>query len=63
MGGRSPPSAPMSSLPSVRLAAACAVLACVAGCDTVGTDATHVEASQDPWVEMLDAVNAVRAAG
>ncbi len=53
----------MPSLSFVRPLAACAVLALLAGCDTVGTDSTHVEASQDPWVEMLDAVNAVRAAG
>lgn len=54
----------MPAFPSAaRAGAACLVLALLAGCDTVGTDATHAEASQDPWVEMLDAVNAVRAAG
>ncbi len=35
----------------------------LAGCDTVGTNAPAVDASSDPWVEMLDAVNAARAAG
>ena len=56
----------MTLLPSAMvqcLAALCAALVLVSGCDTVGTDSTQVEASQDPWVEMLDAVNAVRAAG
>lgn len=56
----------MPLLPSVtasRLAALCTTLVFLSGCDTVGTDSTHVDASQDPWVEMLDAVNAVRAAG
>lgn len=61
MRGGSPPCAPMSSLSFVRPVAALAALALLAGCDTVGTDSTHVDASQDPWVEMLDAVNAVRA--
>ena len=48
---------------SPRFAALLCLAASVAGCDSVGTNATHVDASADPWVEMLDAVNAARAAG
>ena len=33
----------------------------VAGCDSLGTDPPPDAASQTPWTEMLDAVNAVRA--
>ncbi len=46
-----------------RLAALLLLAASAAGCDTVGTNAPSVDASPDPWVEMLDAVNAARAAG
>ncbi|HEX8298648.1 MAG TPA: CAP domain-containing protein [Rubricoccaceae bacterium] len=35
----------------------------ISGCDVVGTDTPRVEASADPWTEMLDAVNEARAKG
>ena len=57
MCGRTSPSAPMARPAALLLA----VL--LAGCDSVGTNAPSVDASPDPWVEMLDAVNAARAEG
>ncbi len=50
-------------MPSSRFAALLFLTASVGGCDTVGTNASTVSASADPWVEMLDAVNAARASG
>ena len=57
MAARSPAARPLAALVLLGFTLL------VAGCDMVGTDTPTVEASADPWVEMLDAVNAARAAG
>ena len=49
--------------PSARMRVAALACLCLVGCDTVGSDSSYVDASATPWVEMLNAVNAARAAG